>query len=646
VHVTQRGELLMTTKEARQDRFIQSVMGDQRKFPWPWHKTAEFILGLRKGAQLEGALAGQGIAEPQGTPEAENEDIVRGLLQVHQQQQQTVAAAEAEGRMLRTQLDQSKQQLQNLFMQNQQQQAQMQQLSGQAQQAVQQARMQAEQAQQMAGPEIQKAQQEAAMAQQQATQARIEQSKVQQLYEQTRRAVLDYKGSVMQAVSQDPVTLAEAQKMQQDQAMAAQAQQQAAAQPAQPPQAAPEQGGPPPEQGGGMTAQAAQGSVKTAAATPVQEIARAVAGQGERAGYRRALAEQYLSTSAQQGAKAGQGGTKLPFDSLAAEVLKQGHMGREAVKVAMHLNSVANDLRRLQGGSAKAPDASVLEKIAQVSTDLNAPGQPQAPSISPWAGLGGLGEAAQHAFNLGGSPAAPAAEFPQFAPYTPQAAPEAPQEAAAPIPEPQPALQGGAMVLPGFGTMGAPMSQSYPIPAQTASAPTVSPAPSSAGVWEQPSLAEKGYEAQPQAPAPVESQRPVHHQPGEVTVSERGGAPTRRPAPPPGAVVEPKEIPSAATPSGKTPPSNATVAGQQAVQRGVSNLKPGPGVTTLPTGGGAKGPGVRFSPSAPPKAAPAPAAAPQAAPAPPPPAPRTMLPPEPSSREQVLDSLYGSAWRQ
>lgn len=351
----------MSTKEERQERFLRSITSEDRKFPWPWHKTAEYVLSLRKGAQLEGAVAGQGIGEPQETGEAENEDIVRGLLQVHQQQQQTVAAAEEESRSLRGQLDKSRQQLQNIFMQAQQQQSQMQQMQMQAQQAIQEAAARAEQVQQGAAPEIQKAQQSAAMAQQQATQSRIDLAKLQQVYEQTRRSVLDYKNGIMQAVAQDPVTLAEAQKMQQDQQMAqAQAMQAMQAQAMQAQSA--NQGGAAqaPEQAG-MVVQASR--KRSDSVTPVKEIARAIAGQGDRAGYRKALAEKYLNLAANEGAASGQGGAKIPADSLAGEVLKQGELKEKAVKIATQLNETANDLRVLQGGSSKGLDDAVLRAL-------------------------------------------------------------------------------------------------------------------------------------------------------------------------------------------------------------------------------------------------------------------------------------------
>lgn len=316
----------------RAERFQQGLFGAQRKFPWSWQKTAAYVIDLKKMAQeLAGAPAD--TAEPV----EDKEDIIRGLLQVHQDQQATVAAAEQESRSVREELDQARQSLHQQFQQLQQQQGQMQQLQMQSQQAVQQAQMQAQQLQMTAGPQIQQAQQQAAMAGQEATQAKIQLSQVQQTYEQTRRAVLDYKQRLMEVASQDPVTMAEAQKMQQAQMqqqqmmVAQQQQQQAMAQQAQGQQGgepqAPEQGQPQ-EQPQGQPPQGAQGKQRN----PLEALSSMIAGHGERAGIRRAMTANTLMQGMQQGQQQGQGGIVIPEDSLAGMVMKQGSAMAQSLK--------------------------------------------------------------------------------------------------------------------------------------------------------------------------------------------------------------------------------------------------------------------------------------------------------------------------
>lgn len=326
----------------RTERFRQGILGTQRKFPWSWEKTAAFVVDLKKTAQkLAGAPAD--TAEPV----EDKEDIIRGLLQVHQDQQATVAAAEQESRSVREELDQARQSLHQQFQQLQQQQGQMQQMQMQSQQAVQQAQMQAQQLQMTAGPQIQQAQQQAAMAGQEATQAKIQLSQVQQTFEQTRRAVLDYKQRLMEVASQDPVTMAEAQKMQQAQMqqqqmmVAQQQQQQAMAQQAQRQQGGgqePQAQGQEPE---GQPPQGPQGKPRN----PLEALSSMITGGGERAGIRRAMAANTLMQGMQQGQQQGQGGIVIPEDSLAGMVMKQG-------------SAMARSLKALQAKTAQIPGQS------------------------------------------------------------------------------------------------------------------------------------------------------------------------------------------------------------------------------------------------------------------------------------------------
>lgn len=352
------------SKEDRLEKFAGTVFGSHRTFPWSWAKTADAVMSIRSGAlvkqgqdapaedEMESPIPGPGVGTQETpTPQPDNEDIVRGLLQVHQDQQATVAAAEAESRGVRQQLDQSRQQLQQMYQQIQAQQGQMQQLQGQAQQAVQQAQQQVQAMQQSVAPQMQQAQQAVAMAQQSETQAKLDLARLQQVHEQVRQSVLAWKSDVMNAVAQDPITLAEAQKlMEQQQAMAQsqqmQAQQQAMAQQ----QAAPQQGAPqgaPPQAQGSPQGGHPQGG-GGGGGNPIQALSRAVAGQGDRAGMRRAMAQQYFQQAAQQGAEQGQGGMAVPASSLAGQV----------VQASLERN--ADELRALQVHS-------VLEKRSQLS---------------------------------------------------------------------------------------------------------------------------------------------------------------------------------------------------------------------------------------------------------------------------------------
>lgn len=358
----------MSTREERREKFASAVLGSQRKFPWPWTKTAEFVVDLRKRAQFGAPTPG---AEGSAAGERQKDEIIKGLVQVHQDQQASVAAAENEARTMRSELDTSRKQMNQIYQQLQMQQGQMQQMHAQAQQALQQARAQTDAVQQSMGPEIQKAQQTAAAAADETTRARIELSRLQQIHEQVRQSVLQYKANVMQAVSQDPVTLAEAQRLQQEQQQQMQAQmlqqqqaqaqgmvnaeaQMAQAQRGVPGQIAQQQPGMMAQQQPGMMAQASAGMPKTATAkgaeNPIASLSRAIAGQGERAGFRRAIAAQTLAQAIEQAGKGPMGGLRIPFESPAGQILQKraaliGPLGKVA-----DLRDVLTDPRFIGGG--------------------------------------------------------------------------------------------------------------------------------------------------------------------------------------------------------------------------------------------------------------------------------------------------------
>lgn len=335
----------MSTREERHEKFASTLIGSDRKFPWPWHKTAAYVLELRKKAQLAPSAADTATGTPTG--ERQKDEIIKNLVQVHQDQQASVAAAENEARTMRSELDTSRKQMNQIYTQLQQTQGQLQQMNAQAQQAIAQAKAQTDAVQQSMGPEIQKAQQNAANAADEATRARIELSRLQQIHEQVRQSVLQYKANVMNAVSQDPVTLAEAQRLQQDQQQQVQAQvmqqQQAQAQgviDAKSQMAQAERGvpGQVAQQQPGMTAQASAGMRKTGAAgkgaeNPISSLSKAIAGQGERAGFRRAIAAQTLSQAISQGAGGAAGGLRIPTDSMAGQVLQKRASLAESLRV-------------------------------------------------------------------------------------------------------------------------------------------------------------------------------------------------------------------------------------------------------------------------------------------------------------------------
>lgn len=333
----------MTSKE-RAEKFA-AAMNNRVPFRFPWSAQAKYVMNMKKAA------ADSRVADPRV-----NDDIVRGLLDVHQQQQATVAAAENEARSLREEIDQAHQQLATITQTLQQTQGQLQQTQAQAQQQVQQAQMQAQTVQSQAGPAVQQAQMQAQQAAMDATNAKMEAAQAKEMTERIRQATMDYKGKILDAVSMDPVTLAAAQDMQRQQQMAQAAQMQGmqqqmqaaaqAEQPGQPGQERPTQGQPGaqgPQQGG------------PPGANPLDQLSRMVAGQGERAGMRRAMAEAGLQQGAQQGAQQGQGGIQVPQGSLAEAALKQGAFLESLDKQA---NALANDLRVRQGGKPKPPDGS------------------------------------------------------------------------------------------------------------------------------------------------------------------------------------------------------------------------------------------------------------------------------------------------
>jgi len=321
------------TREERHREIERRIEG--RRSPFTWAQTSEYVMRMRKAASDAKASPAPG----------DNEDIVRGLLSVHQRQQGTVAAAEAEAGSLREQMDQARSQVAGLMQRLQQQTMQMQQVQGQAQQAMQQAQMQVQQVQAQAEPQIAQAQATAQQAQGEVTQLKGEVVRQQGEQERIRQAVLEYKGRLLDVVGQDPVTLEAAQQAQMQQQQALQVQMQQQGQPQQ-------EQGQPQEQGQGQEqGQPAQGRA-------MGELARAVAGQGERAGLRRAMAGQLMSQQTQQ-----QGGVPVPPGSMAEQVLKQGQL--EAV--SRLANEEANELRRLQGGPKLAEDGSYQQRLREAA---------------------------------------------------------------------------------------------------------------------------------------------------------------------------------------------------------------------------------------------------------------------------------------
>lgn len=334
------------TPQERQERFATIVLQREKHTPFPWQKKANYVLRMKQAA-ADSVMA------------RDNDDIVRNLLGVHQQQQDQVAAAENESRSLREQIDAAQRQIQGITQALQQTQGQLQQTQMQAQAQVQQAQMQAQAIQAQAGPAVQTAEGKAQQAEMAATQAKTEAAEAKQLVERIRQATMDYKGRVLEVVSQDPVTLAAAQDLQRQQQMASAAQAQNAQAQAQQAAAAEQQGQPAPGQPGQEQGQ-----------NPMDQIARMVAGQGERAGMRRAMADATLQQGAAQGAQQGQGGMQVPQGSLADAALKQGAALATLDKVA---NDLANDLRARQGGRTLPPDrstSSTLLKLAAGGTPI------------------------------------------------------------------------------------------------------------------------------------------------------------------------------------------------------------------------------------------------------------------------------------
>lgn len=317
------------------EKFAQALVGDERRFPWPWERTASHVIKMRRRA-----TEGFGIyKEAQTSPAAleagsqGKDDIIQGLVNVHQEQQATVAAAEAESRAIRGELDQARKGLLNIQQQLQQQQAQQAQMQQQFQMQTQQAQMQTQQAQMkaqqieaMAGPQVQQAEQVAAAAKQTELQAKIELAQERQRTAGIQQAILEYKNKIQQVLAQDPVTLSEVNRQQQEQAIAqqqsVQIQQQALAQEQQGQQGqqGPPQEGQPQEQGQGGPPPQGQPQGQP---NPMEALSKLVAGGGERGRMRQELARQHMTQAAQQGAQQGQGGMQIPEGSLAAGMLQQ-----------------------------------------------------------------------------------------------------------------------------------------------------------------------------------------------------------------------------------------------------------------------------------------------------------------------------------
>jgi hypothetical protein len=335
----------MTPMQKEHAEKFAAAMNSRVPFRFPWSAQARYVMNMKKAAADSRVPTDPRV----------NDDIVRGLLDVHQQQQQSVAAAENESRSLREEIDQAHQQLATITQNLQQTQGQLQQTQMQAQQQVQQAQMQAQTVQSQAGPAVQQAQMQAQQAAADATTAKMEAAQAKEMTERIRQATMDYKGKILDAVSMDPVTLAAAQDMQRQQQMASamQAQNtQAAMQQA----AAAEQGGQPQQgQQGQPQGQGGEQEPGGQSSNPLDQLSRLVAGQGERAGMRRAMATTSLQQGAQQGAQQGQGGIQVPQGSMAEAALKQGAFLESLDKQA---NALANDLRVRQGGQPRPSDGS------------------------------------------------------------------------------------------------------------------------------------------------------------------------------------------------------------------------------------------------------------------------------------------------
>lgn len=351
------------SREESLEKFASSVMGSGRAFRWPWEtaRTLQYMAGLRKTAQdADLPMVGAARRVDAKTDEANNEDIIRGLLQVHQDQQANVAAAENEARSVRQEMDSAKQQLLQLQQQLQAVQGQSQQVQQQAQMRIQQAQQQLTQMQQAVGPQIQQAKQETVNAQQETTKSKMELADANSRLEQIRQGVMTWKSQFAQLMSQDPVTMEEAKR--EAEKMMQQRQQEVAMQQQQQMQQQME-----------MQAQTQQGGRQNQ--NPMDQIARMAAGQGARGNVRGAMANQYLQGMAQQGAQQGMGGMQVPGNSPAGMAMKQASAFEKAA------NHVVNQLRVMQGGTATPPDGTVLPFVlADMGVKIGqAPGGQQDP---------------------------------------------------------------------------------------------------------------------------------------------------------------------------------------------------------------------------------------------------------------------------
>lgn len=342
--------MLNTGERERAQHFFDRITDQGRGgFPWPWSKTANWILDLRKSAQdpmiaedelLPATQAGD--IEPRTT--AAVEDVARALVDVNRDQAATVAAAEGEARSLREGMDQLRQQLSQYAEQLRQTQWQAQQTQAQAQQQMQRMQMQSQAAQQSQQMELQQAQQQAAQAAGSVTGAKQEAANEAQRAAEIRQMVSDWKRMLLEVVNRDPVTMREAQDLQMQQQAQAQQQMQMQAAQQQQQQA---------QQAQAMAAAApAQGGGQGRGAGPMDQLSRLVAGQGERAGLRRAMAEHMMLQQMQQAQSAGQPGMQLPQGSLAEQAVKAG-------------NLMVNELRTLQGGKTKSPDGSIEKQAIE-----------------------------------------------------------------------------------------------------------------------------------------------------------------------------------------------------------------------------------------------------------------------------------------